>query len=108
MATFTLDRTTAGRPLSVARGDTVVVSLDEIPTSGYRWEVAGIDPTVLHLTDDDYIPSGGGGVGGGGQRDFQFEVVGPGQTELRLIRRRSWEAESEAVDGFSARVVATP
>ncbi len=107
MATFNLDRTGAGRSLSVARGDTVVVRLDEIPTSGYRWEVAGIDPNVLQLSGDEYIPSARAGIGGGGQRELQFAVVGPGQSELRLIRRRSWEPETEAVEELRATIIAT-
>jgi inhibitor of cysteine peptidase len=107
MTTHTLDPAGAGQVVSAACGDTVVVRLDEIPTSGYRWEVATCDPAVLELTGDAYTPSAeaGAGLGGGGQHEFQFTVAGPGETELRLICRRSWEPETEAVEAFSATIV---
>jgi len=107
MATINLDRTTVRQPLTVALGDTVVVSLDETPTSGYRWEVAGSDPAVLQLTDDEFIPAADAALGGGGKRVLQFSVTGPGQSDLRLICRRSWESETDAVDAFTATVIST-
>jgi inhibitor of cysteine peptidase len=107
MAEVTLERDGAGTSLSVAPGDSVLVRLDEIPTSGYRWEVKEFDATVLQPVGDDFIPASGGAVGGGGQHEFRFRVVGPGKSELRLVRRRPWEPETAAVDELEATIDAT-
>lgn len=107
MAEVVLDRASAGQTLSVASGDTVVVRVDETPTSGYRWEVADFDPTVLKLDDDAFTPAAGDRVGGGGRHEFRFRVVGPGETGLRLMQRRSWEPETAATDELKATIVAS-
>jgi len=104
MAEIKLDKAHAGRSLSVACGDTVVVRLDETPTSGYRWEVAEIDPAVLKLASDDFVPASGTTRGGGGHHEFRFEVVTAGKSPLRLIRRRPWEPASAAVEELGATV----
>jgi inhibitor of cysteine peptidase len=107
MAEVVLERAAAGTALSVAPGDSVVVRLDEIPTSGYRWEVQDFDGRVLQPAGDDFITAAGGAVGGGGLREFRFRVVGPGTSELRLIRRRPWEPETAAVDELVATIDAS-
>jgi inhibitor of cysteine peptidase len=106
LAEIILDKTNAGRSVCVAPGDSVLLRLDEIPTSGYRWEVRDCDPAVLQLASDDFVRSETAGLGGGGQREFRFDVVGPGQTELRLACRRSWEPESDAAEELIATIVA--
>jgi predicted secreted protein len=107
MAEVVLDQSNAEQSLSVALGDAIVVQVDETPTSGYRWEVAEVDPTVLELEDDAFTPAAGDRVGGGGQREFRFRVVGQGESQLRLIHRRSWEPETVATDELSATITAT-
>lgn len=107
MAEIKLDKAHAGRSLSVACGDTVVVRLDETPTSGYRWEVAEIDPAVLKLANDDFVPASGTARGGGGHHEFRFDVVAAGKSPLRLIHRRSWEPEDQAVEELGATVDAS-
>jgi inhibitor of cysteine peptidase len=106
LAEIILDTTDAGRAQCVAPGDSVLLRLAETPTSGYRWEVRECDPAVLRLAGDDFVRSEHAGLGGGGQREFRFEVVGPGQTELRLACRRSWEPESDAIEELMATIVA--
>ncbi len=105
MVEHVLDRTSTGQPLSAALGDLVVVRLDEIPTSGYRWEVTGFDPAILAPSGDEFNPSAGSRTGGGGQHGFRFTVVGAGRTALRLVCRRPWEPETDAVEELNATVV---
>jgi predicted secreted protein len=81
-----------------------VIQLDEVPTSGYRWEVGNFDPAVLEFLRDDFVPSGGARIGGGGQREFCFRAVGPGRSPVRLIHRRPWESESESVEELNATI----
>jgi len=74
-------------------GDTVTLKVAEIPTTGFRWELASLDSQFLALTRDEFQPTSEG-VGGGGLRVFHFLAKKPGSAgvELRLVR--SWESGS--------------
>jgi len=106
MAEITLDMADTGRSRRAAPGDLVIVRLEETPTSGYRWEVGAFDPAVLEPEGDDFAPSTGAGIGGGGTREFRFRVVGLGADTLSLVRRRAWEPDTQPVEAFEATVQA--
>jgi inhibitor of cysteine peptidase len=106
MTNIGLDQTDAGRARAAVPGDTVVVALDETPTSGYRWEIDSFDPTVLVAAGDEYSASTSGRMGGGGVHRFRFEVVGAGSSRVRLIRRRPWDPASIA-ETFETTIHAT-
>jgi len=91
MAVIELDRNSAGQTAAAVVGDEVVVTLDETPTSGYRWVLETIDQAVLSPLDDAFTPPAPGLLGGAGQHRFRFAVIGPGQTALRLGLRRPWD-----------------
>jgi predicted secreted protein len=105
MTEIGLDRTDAGRARAAAPGDTIVVALDESPTSGYRWAVDAVEPTVLTAVGDEYTPSSSG-LGGGGVHRFRFDVAGTGASRIRLALRRSWDPDS-VVDTFETTIEAT-
>ncbi|WP_416974233.1 protease inhibitor I42 family protein [Streptomyces sp. 4F14] len=81
----------------VRAGDDLVVELPENPTTGFRWEVRGIEG--LELTGDDYTPAPApaptGLVGAGGTRVLRLRAREAGEGRLELVYRRSWEAEGE-------------
>jgi len=101
-----LDKTDAGRSRSAAPGDAITVELDEIPTSGYRWELDGYDPSVLEPDDDDFSPATVGTLGGGGTHRFRLRVVGSGTSQLKFVRRRAWDP-SGAVETFETAIEVT-
>lgn len=82
----------SGAHRSARVGDRIRVTLQENPTTGYRWE-HHVDPGVVREVDDRFegptSPRGAGGV-----RVMIFEACSPGQVELRLVERRSWETEA--------------
>ena len=84
-------------PVSVARGQTLVVALDANVTTGYRWEAApGFAPTLsLTGTPDlsaqspaqsQVVPPGTPGV-----MTFRFLAAELGKTTLELAYRRPFE-----------------
>ena len=105
MTEIGLDQTDAGRSRAAAPGDTVVVALDETPTSGYRWVVDAFEPAVLAVAGDEFTPSSSA-LGGGGAHRFRFDVVGAGSSRLRLILHRPWDPGS-IVDTFETTVDVT-
>jgi inhibitor of cysteine peptidase len=95
-----LRRADSGARVAIRTGDTVDVRLPENPTTGYRWH-AEIDSTALRQVGDQYEgPTSPRGASGA--RVLTFEALRPGQTLLRLVNRRSWEAEVS--DEFLARI----
>ena len=106
MAHIELDQTDAGRSRPAAPGDAITLELDEIPTSGYRWELNGYDPSVLEPDGDDFSPATDGRLGGGGTRRFRFQVVRSGTSQLKFVRRRAWDPRG-AVETFETTIEVT-
>ena len=102
MGQTTLTNADAGRTVAANVGDSVVLSLDENPTTGYLWKIEEIDSTVLELTGDDY-ESGGGAIGGGGKRKLSFKAIQAGTSPMRLKCVRQWEPDNPS-GTFSATV----
>jgi inhibitor of cysteine peptidase len=74
----------------VAVGDSIVVSLEENPSTGYRWEPAGL-PDMLELTTDEYVAPESDQVGVPGARELGFEVVSEDAGILRLEYTRPFD-----------------
>lgn len=97
-----------GKQITVKAGDTLTLTLESNPTTGYSWQVLEIDHAVLVQDGDpEYKQSSGseGLVGAGGTETFRFKVVGKGQTSLGLGYMRPWESVPP-VETFSLTVLA--
>ena len=94
-----------GQEFKMAAGETFQLSLAENPTTGYQWAVAGSSTPVVELEKEEYFaPKNDPArpiMGQGGVKLLTFKALNPGETELVLHLRRSWEAESEFVESFS-------
>ncbi|MGJ5895399.1 protease inhibitor I42 family protein [Streptomyces niveiscabiei] len=91
----------------VRAGDDVVVELPENPSTGYRWEITGIEG--LDVTGDDHTPAPPGPagaelVGAGGTRVLRLRAEKAGEGRLELAYRRPWEAEGENEGEYALRV----
>ena len=70
-------------------GEEFIIALDSNPTTGYRWE-AHYDNSILQLIDRWFSPSGPG-IGSGGIERFRFRCLAVGESQVRLMYKRSWE-----------------
>jgi predicted secreted protein len=86
----------AGATRAVSEGDELIVGLDETPTSGYRWAVDAIDPSVLEVVGDEFTPPAPGPLGGSGRHEFRFRVIGTGSSPIRLVLARAWDPTAAA------------
>lgn len=84
-------------------GDTIEVLLAENPSTGYRWEVAALDMSVLSAGESRFSPTAGG-VGAGGARHMAFPVHDAGTGRIELILRRSWEPADAAIKRWGVTV----
>ena len=97
----------AGRNISLRAGQTLEVLLAGNPTTGFRWEVAEVDPAVLRQQGDPVYTPSSFLIGASGTFLFRFASA-PGRTTLRLVYRRSWETGLPPTQTFQVTVVVTP
>ncbi len=85
-------------------GETILVRLDETPTSGYRWAVDHLDKQVLAAEGSDFELPANASIGAAGQRTFTFRATARGTGRIALALMRRWERPAAAVDQFEISV----
>ena len=95
-----------GREINLSVGAKFLIILESNPTTGYRWEVAEMDESVLELLSTEYDADSKSPlvVGSGGAETFSFKAIGSGETTLKLVYHRTWE-DAEPAEIFSVKVV---
>ncbi len=89
-----------GQTIDLKQGDTLSLSIDGNPTTGYQWEVEEVDSSILALKGDPKFISSSSSVGAGGNYIFNFTATAPGTTNLKLIYYRSFEKDIPPIDTF--------
>jgi len=106
-----LTKADSGSTVDVAVKTVVVICLLGNPTTGYRWQIAGIgNGVVKQLGRDEYFPRPRppGWAGGGGTFVFKFQAVRPGTASLNLVYVRPWEKGKAPAKTFTATVEVRP
>lgn len=100
-----LDENDDGSAVTMMVGGTLIVTLESNATTGYAWELAELDTTVLENTDQTYTPPASGAAGAPGTETWVFTARGAGTTTLRLEYRRPTDPEgTEPADTFEVTV----
>ena len=98
-----------GRKLEINQGGEIQLTLNDNASTGYRWSLASLDPTLVELVSEEALanPREGGGslglpppVGSPGQVVYCFRALRPGRTEITLNYLRSWEGDRSTIDRF--------
>lgn len=96
-----------GSTLEMNTGDNLEIVLKANPTTGYEWEVASVDSSILSKTGTEYkadvVPKGI--VGSGGKSIHRFKAIKIGKTFLKLSYRRPFEKNVPPVKTFGITVV---
>ena len=104
-----VEKTDNGNRVELKKGQTLVVTLESNPSTGYSWEVAEGMGTVLQQQGEaEFQPAKTGDqqlVGAGGSETLRFEAAAAGETTLKLVYHRPWEKEVEPLETFSIEVV---
>ena len=95
-----------GREMQLKKGQTLVVTLEGNPTTGYSWEVAEpLDAQVLRQAGEAEFKAESEALGAGGVQILRFEAVTAGQITLKLVYHRPWEKDVEPLETYSIQVV---
>jgi inhibitor of cysteine peptidase len=102
-----LDINDDGSQVEVKKGQTLVVSLESNPSTGYSWHVMEIDESILkQVGESEFISSQSGDiVGAGGVEILRFEATEVGTTYLELGYHRVWEKDVPPLQLYTLSVV---
>ncbi len=93
--TFALAETEAEEPVVayeftddyVLTDDGIVISIKDNPTTGYAWECARYDETMLELVADEFVPAETDLMGAPGVHQFTFKFIGTdGDARIRFAQ----------------------
>jgi predicted secreted protein len=78
-------------PLRV--GETFQIVLEANPSTGYTWQVAGVDTSILQLGDVEFRPTSDL-LGAPEEQIIPFTALRSGETAVDLRYKRPWEKET--------------
>ena len=86
-------------------GEVVRISLDENPSTGFRWELEHDNDQVLRLLTSGYISNSSAAVGGGGQHVWKFMAEKNGKARLIMKHWRSWEGDKSTIERLDVTIL---
>jgi inhibitor of cysteine peptidase len=93
-----------GTSIDAELDETILVRLDETPTTGYRWALDQIDEHVLAAQGSEFQLPANPAIGAAGQRTFAFKAINRGVGRIALALRRKWEHQGTPADQFEVSV----
>jgi|SRR5579871_131476 len=99
------DKSYDGRTINLRVGGGVKLSLDENPTTGFRWEFTSRPEPNCVIVTDEYVANTNGLAGGGGAHNWDFRAVDKGTCAVGLIYHRPWEKDTAPASKFALTMV---
>jgi len=93
-----------GGQIELHVGQTLTISLEGNPTTGYTWEAVEFDETILEQGETEYKTSSKA-VGAGGTETLHFKAVLPGEVPLKLVYHRPWEKDVKPAKTYTLKVI---
>ncbi len=94
-----------GRTIQIPLNTPFEIELEGNPTTGYQWQAALYDSTVIKSLGEPKYQSEAKVPGEGGIYTFKFQSVNSGETDLKLVYRRPFEPDAEPVRTFTLHVI---
>ena len=95
----------AGNTITLNQGESLVVTLDGNPTTGYNWLMQTMDPAILKQVGEPVFTPDSNQTGASGKIAMTFQAVKTGQAKLELSYMRSFEKETAPLNTFEVMVV---
>ncbi|MDY6966481.1 MAG: protease inhibitor I42 family protein [Halobacteriota archaeon] len=107
--TVYVDASSAGKEVELSLGDTLVITLNSNPTTGFRWNLTEMsDGSVLRLSGNEFEPPEASDpplVGAGGREVWTFNAIKAGSSIISMEYSRPWEEETEPAETFNLTIV---
>ena len=98
--------TESGKQIDLAPGDSLIVTLDSNPSTGFAWSISAItDEGVIDDVDSEFVGADTGMMGAGGQEVWTFEALDEGTSTIEMQYSRSWETGVEPAATFNVTVI---
>ena len=94
----------AGKTIELSTGDTLELSLEGNPTTGYTWEVLSGQALLEQMSEVEFSAASQQLVGSSGQMLFKFEAVAAGETILEMAYLRPFERDVEPLQSYSINI----
>lgn len=95
----------AACPLSLQRGQTLILSLPSNPATGYRWNLREVSSEQLKSLGPEVFSSPKSDmIGGDGISTWRFQAEQAGSGRLYLTYQRPWETDGEPAGLFDCRI----
>lgn len=98
----------SGKSVSLSAGNGISLKLAGNPTTGYGWEIAEIDRSILVSAPSPQYTPDSALTGAGGNYNFSFIGIKPGKSAVRLVYRRSWEKDVAPVKTVNLKITVLP
>jgi inhibitor of cysteine peptidase len=100
-----IDSTQQVGEMDMRVGDTLELSFESNPTTGYQWEVVELNPEVLLQVGVEYVAPTADLLGAPGKEVFRFEAVSPGETVLKMVYHRPFEPEVPPEQTYQVKII---
>ena len=94
----------SGGKTELVLGQTLEVALAGNPTTGYRWEWRDDGEGVLKQQGEKQFVVDSAAIGAAGVMTMRFKAAAVGQTELKLVYRRSFEKGVPPIETYRVQV----
>ena len=94
-----------GKDIQVKTGAIIELSLEELGSAGYTWELNNLDEKHFELLKTETKPRGEKNrIGAAVIKTWQFKAKEPGASQISLDYFRPWEGKAKAVKHFQVQV----
>jgi inhibitor of cysteine peptidase len=95
-----------GKPVVLKVGQSLAITLDSNPSTGYSWQLSKIKRAILQQHGEPQYTSPTQPLpGAGGQHTFQFAAIGVGKTTLTLVYKQPFDRKAAPAETFSIPVI---
>jgi inhibitor of cysteine peptidase len=101
----TVNVSESGKQIELSPGDSLVVTLDSNPSTGFSWSIAGISAeAVIEKASNEFQGADTGMMGAGGQEVWTFKALDKGTSTIEMQYSRPWETGVEPAATFNVTV----
>ena len=103
------DASFSGKTVEISAGDSLTVTLDSNPSTGFSWALKGTgNESVLKESGHEFKAAPANDpplLGAGGKEIWTFKALNKGSSTISMEYTRSWEQNVEPQDTFALPIV---